>query len=193
MFSSSSSSSPKSTIGVKAYLSEKRLQQVRICDDRKSSEHPRKSSEHPRNSSEVFQIFVSDVWNLSKGNQALFDWGPSICRGVVIKTVNQKKGKCTGRQWELKEETSIQLEARERARTREWRSHNLFLSSHLVGLKSGTSFLDESCRTVIRSQWEVTLKTSAPIRARENASNQFPNWWNFTSDWLQGWRQFFEQ
>ena len=122
MFSSSSSSSPKSTIGVKAYLSEKRLQQVRICDDRKSSEHSRNSSEHSRNSSEhsrnsseVFQIFVSGVWNLSKGNQALFDWGPSICRGVVIATVNQKKGKCTGSQWELKEETSIQLEARERA------------------------------------------------------------------------------
>ena len=82
---------------------------------RNSSEHSRKSSEHPRNSSDVFQIFVSDVWNLSKGNQALFDWGPSIYRGVVITTVNQKKGKCTGSQWELKEETSIQLEARERA------------------------------------------------------------------------------
>ena len=136
MFSSSSSSSPKSTIGVKAYLSAKRLQQVRICDDRKSSEHsrnssehlpkssehprnssehPQNSSEHPRNSSDVFQIFFSDVWNLSKGNQALFDWGPSTYRGVVITTVNQKKGKCTGSQWELKEETSIQLEARERA------------------------------------------------------------------------------
>ena len=75
----------------------------------------RNSSEHSRNSSDVFQIFVSDVWNLSKGNQALFDWGPRTYRGVVITTVNQKKGKCTGSQWELKEETSIQLEARERA------------------------------------------------------------------------------
>ena len=123
MFSSSSSSSPKSTIGVKAYLSEKRLPQVRICDDpkssehsrnssehsRKSSEHSRNSSEHPRNSSDVFQIFVSDVWNLSKGNQALFDWGPRTYRGVVITTVNQKKGKCTGSQWELKRKQAYSL------------------------------------------------------------------------------------